>query len=247
MSRQARTHTHLGEVIEETLRLVQGRHAANGGAASWHSIALCRRCWPSATRVEPALAEPAVPMPFWPSGARKEPVSLELRGVARCRSTREAPWVWCQEPTWPLLPCAIPQTACRAADIGPYFSNHFSTAREVGRGTGLGLAVGFHGVMQTRQGAVGVRKHPGPRQPVCAVFPGTQLAVAVPSLLTEPEISRTPPEGAGSHVMYVDDDEALVFLGATRAQSQRFYGHHFQRCASRQRHWPAAFTGLICW
>ena len=85
----------------------------------------------------------------------------------------------------------------------------FFTTREVGQGTGLGLSV-VHGIMQAHQGAIDVQSVPGEGSVFTLYFPPTH-EVAVPP----PTEEVAPPEpiiGRGRHVMYVDDDQALVFL-----------------------------------
>jgi len=84
----------------------------------------------------------------------------------------------------------------------------FFTTKPVGQGTGLGLAV-VHGIMRTHQGSVGVQSKPGKGSvftlyfpPAKSPAPAVRPALGVPSSV----------QGNGKHVMYVDDDEALVFL-----------------------------------
>ncbi|MDZ7919346.1 MAG: response regulator [Rhodoferax sp.] len=83
----------------------------------------------------------------------------------------------------------------------------FFTTRQVGQGTGLGLSV-VHGIMQTHLGAIDVESTLGEGSLFTLYFPATEQ---MPLDVVEPE---TAPEvlGEGHHVMYVDDDHALVFL-----------------------------------
>ncbi|WP_294768013.1 PAS domain-containing sensor histidine kinase [uncultured Rhodoferax sp.] len=85
----------------------------------------------------------------------------------------------------------------------------FFTTRQVGQGTGLGLSV-VHGIMQTHQGAIDVQSELGQGSVFTLYFPATRQA---PQAAAEPEPVQDV-EGRGRHVMYVDDDQALVFLVA---------------------------------
>ena len=86
----------------------------------------------------------------------------------------------------------------------------FFTTRQVGQGTGLGLSV-VHGIMQTHQGGIDVQSIPGQGSRFTLYFPVTAQSPVLP--MAEPTV---PPDvqGRGKHVMYVDDDQALVFLVA---------------------------------
>jgi signal transduction histidine kinase/ActR/RegA family two-component response regulator len=84
----------------------------------------------------------------------------------------------------------------------------FFTTREVGQGTGLGLSV-VHGIMQGHQGAIDVQTTLGEGSVFTLYFPPTlEQAVAPVSEIGPAEAVS----GQGRHVMYVDDDQALVFL-----------------------------------
>lgn len=92
----------------------------------------------------------------------------------------------------------------------------FFTTKPVGQGTGLGLAV-VHGVMRTHMGTVDVQSTPGVGSAFTLYFPVADGACpAAPEEPGKPSDIR----GMGKRVMYVDDDEALVFL-VQRALSRK--------------------------
>jgi CheY-like chemotaxis protein/anti-sigma regulatory factor (Ser/Thr protein kinase) len=95
----------------------------------------------------------------------------------------------------------------------------FFTTRQVGQGTGLGLSV-VHGIMQTHQGAVDVQSTPGEGSVFTLYFPVTDEKASVEILI--PATPEAPIQGRGRHVMYVDDDQALVFLVARVLQRKGF-------------------------
>ncbi|WP_375575906.1 PAS domain-containing hybrid sensor histidine kinase/response regulator [Paracidovorax oryzae] len=98
----------------------------------------------------------------------------------------------------------------------------FFTTKPVGQGTGLGLAV-VHGVMRTHGGAVDVQSAPGEGSRFTLYFPAAEAesepapAAAAPAGDAAPAASPAAPAAGAPderqhHVMYVDDDQALVFL-----------------------------------
>jgi two-component system cell cycle sensor histidine kinase/response regulator CckA len=92
----------------------------------------------------------------------------------------------------------------------------FFTTKPLGQGTGLGLAV-VHGVMRSHLGTVGVRSAPGQGSVFTLYFPPAE-GVVTPVVVEIPRVNTV--QGGGRHVMYVDDDQALVFL-VERALSRK--------------------------
>jgi two-component system cell cycle sensor histidine kinase/response regulator CckA len=84
----------------------------------------------------------------------------------------------------------------------------FFTTKPVGQGTGLGLSV-VHGIMRAHMGNVRVQSTLGQGSTFTLYFPVTDVAVEPLSPLPAEAAAVT---GSGQCVMYVDDDEALVFL-----------------------------------
>jgi two-component system cell cycle sensor histidine kinase/response regulator CckA len=119
----------------------------------------------------------------------------------------------------------------------------FFTTRQVGQGTGLGLSV-VHGIMQTHQGGIDVQSRPGEGSEFTLYFPATDIVPLVP----EEAIPAIVVEGRGKHVMYVDDDEALVFLVKRVLLRKGFKVSGFtdpQQALAALREAPASFDLLV--
>ncbi len=80
----------------------------------------------------------------------------------------------------------------------------FFTTRPPGEGTGLGLSV-VHGIVDSHHGAIEIHSRVGEGTRVDVYLPAEVSRVAAPA---QAPTSR----GRGERVMYVDDEEALVFL-----------------------------------
>ena len=84
----------------------------------------------------------------------------------------------------------------------------FFTTKPAGKGTGLGLSV-VHGIAQAHEARIVVESTPGEGSTFRIYFPafeGLVESVATPA----PE--ATPVHGQGKHVLYLDDEEAIIFL-----------------------------------
>jgi signal transduction histidine kinase/ActR/RegA family two-component response regulator len=83
----------------------------------------------------------------------------------------------------------------------------FFTTKGVGQGTGLGLAV-VHGIMKSHDGGISVYSQPGQGTKFHLYFPVIEAEVA------EGKIKAAPiPRGNGEHILFVDDEDALVGAG----------------------------------
>ena len=104
-----------------------------------------------------------------------------------------------------------------AATVARIFEPFFTT-KPVGEGTGLGLSV-VHGIVRAHEGAIVVRSEPGKGSRFDLYFPAAQGAPAAAGAAAG---ALPPAQGRGQEVLYIDDDEALVFL-VTRLLQRRGY------------------------
>jgi PAS domain S-box-containing protein len=86
----------------------------------------------------------------------------------------------------------------------------FFTTRPVGEGTGLGLAV-VYSIVEAHQGSIEVESRPGEGSVFRVYFPAIE-APAQAGALAEVAPEAAPLEGKGAHILYVDDEEVLVYL-----------------------------------
>ncbi|MBK8738890.1 MAG: response regulator [Betaproteobacteria bacterium] len=84
----------------------------------------------------------------------------------------------------------------------------FFTTKPAGKGTGLGLSVA-HGIMRTHDGAIDVHSEPGKGSRFELYFPHVQDGAADSGM---PGTVGLASAGRGQHILYLDDDEAQVFL-----------------------------------
>jgi CheY-like chemotaxis protein len=104
----------------------------------------------------------------------------------------------------------------------------FFTTKAVGEGTGLGLAV-VHGIVHDHQASIVVQSAPGEGTVFRIYFPAADAQSGLsPAGGAGAVDGRTPVlQGEGRHVLYLDDDEAIVFLMTRLLQRQgyRVSGH----------------------
>ena len=84
----------------------------------------------------------------------------------------------------------------------------FYTTKEVGKGTGLGLAM-VYGIVKSHEGYIMCRSEPGE---------GTTFKIYLPALLdgtetTEEEAAEIPVKGGTETILLVDDEESLLGMG----------------------------------
>ncbi len=87
----------------------------------------------------------------------------------------------------------------------------FFTTKPVGRGTGLGLSV-VDGIMRSHEGSVIVSSEPGKGSTFRLYFPAVDVSSAVEATRARGDLTGTQIEGRGRRVMYIDDEESLVYL-----------------------------------
>jgi signal transduction histidine kinase/CheY-like chemotaxis protein len=88
----------------------------------------------------------------------------------------------------------------------------FFTTKAAGEGTGLGLSV-VHGIMKSHGGAVTVYSHPGAGSVFRLYFPAAESVVETGTVAPDSVLQT-----GDKHILYVDDEEALVILAQRALQ-----------------------------
>ena len=93
--------------------------------------------------------------------------------------------------------------ATRARIFEPFF-----TTKPMGKGTGLGLSV-VHGIVKAHEASIEVESPPGEGSTFHICFPAVDAPVAA---ATTAAVAATPANGQGKHILYIDDEEAILLL-----------------------------------
>ncbi len=103
--------------------------------------------------------------------------------------------------------------ATRARAFDPFY-----TTKPVGKGTGLGLAV-VYGIVRAHEASIEVESSPGVGTTFRIYFPETNLPLEA---VTAPAADAAAVPGQGKHILYVDDEEAIIFLMTRLLQRQGY-------------------------
>ena len=198
-----RTPMRLSEVLQETVRLVKVT-VPPGVEIKVLEAADCATVMADATQVEQALLNLCTNA-ILAIGQAKGSVTIELGNTLldfpQCSRVGVTPGHYVD------LSVQDSGSGMSQTTLQRIFEPFFTT-RQVGQGTGLGLSV-VHGIMKTHQGGIDVHSTPGQGSIFHLYFPACEEALALPEEAPPPLPAV---QGQGRHVMYVDDDQALVFL-----------------------------------
>jgi PAS domain S-box-containing protein len=95
-----------------------------------------------------------------------------------------------------------------SSDIIDHIFDPYFTTKEQGKGSGLGLSV-IHGIVKSYKGAIEVKSEPGQGTVFNVFFPLTSKRDIQPF-----EIKETASKLGNEHILFVDDEDAIVKLGS---------------------------------
>jgi CheY-like chemotaxis protein len=97
--------------------------------------------------------------------------------------------------------------ATRARIFEPFFATNAA-----GKGTGLGLSV-VHGIVKAHEAGIEVESVPVQGSEFRVYFSASQAASEAPlAQVAAPASDAAPNRGNGKHVLYLDSEEAIIFL-----------------------------------
>jgi PAS domain S-box-containing protein len=107
------------------------------------------------------------------------------------------------------LHLSVSDTGCGIdADTLTRIFDPFFTTKPIGQGTGLGLAV-VHGIIQAHDGAIMVHSDVGHGTTFHVYLPATTLTAKISVAESPSEL----PQGHDQHIIFIDDEPALMELG----------------------------------
>jgi PAS domain S-box-containing protein len=111
--------------------------------------------------------------------------------------------------------------ATRSRIFEPFF-----TTKPAGEGTGLGLAV-VHGIVHNHEASIVVQSAPGEGTTFRIYFPAAEASAALAPAPGTDAVGANGGQslvlrGEGKHILYLDDDEAIVFLMTRLLQRQGY-------------------------
>jgi PAS domain S-box-containing protein len=120
----------------------------------------------------------------------------------------------------------------------------FFTTKPVGRGTGLGLSV-VDGIMRSHEGSAIATSEPGRGATFRLYFPAVDAA---PAEAKQVEVATPEAQGRGRRVMYIDDEESLVYLMTRMLQKSGYHVTGFsdaEQALQILREQPGAFDVIV--
>jgi two-component system cell cycle sensor histidine kinase/response regulator CckA len=125
---------------------------------------------------------------------------------------------------WARISVADDGVGMDAATLARIYEPFFTT-KPVGEGTGLGLPV-VHGIVASHGGTIAVQSHTGQGTRFDLYFPEVEGKEEAVEIAPEPiaDIAR----GQGQRILYLDDDEAQLFLVERMLEKRGYRVHGFQ-------------------